>query len=138
MRGRDHVPLPCGPFDAPLLRYTAMVNGFDTLFITKLVVLDQLAEIPVCVGYRLCGADIDEMYLAEAAERTRAAVAGRMTKATLKAGKAGRARSGRSNGAGERGCADSVVEAPGRFDRSRRRQRPRQRGRSWRRPGDRR
>jgi adenylosuccinate synthase len=54
-------PRRCGWFDAPLLRYTAMVNGFDTLFITKLDVLDQLAEIPVCVGYRLCGADIDEM-----------------------------------------------------------------------------
>jgi adenylosuccinate synthase len=54
-------PRRCGWFDVPLLRYTAMVNGFDTLMITKLDVLDQLAEIPVCVGYRLCGADIHEM-----------------------------------------------------------------------------
>ena len=38
--------------------YTAMVNGFDTLMITKLDVLDQLEEIPVCVGYRLHGAEI--------------------------------------------------------------------------------
>ena len=44
-----------------LLKYTAMVNGFDTLVITKLDVLDQLEEIPVCVGYRLCGKAIDEM-----------------------------------------------------------------------------
>lgn len=44
-------PRRCGWFDVPLLRYTAMVNGFDTLVITKLDVLDHLDEIPVCVGY---------------------------------------------------------------------------------------
>jgi adenylosuccinate synthase len=54
-------PRRCGWFDVPLLRYTAMVNGFDTLMITKLDVLDQLEEIPVCVSYRLCGADVTEM-----------------------------------------------------------------------------
>jgi len=54
-------PRRCGWFDAPLLRYTAMVNGFDTLMITKLDVLDHLDEIPVCVGYKLCGAEIQEM-----------------------------------------------------------------------------
>jgi adenylosuccinate synthase len=54
-------PRRCGWFDVPLLRYTAMVNGFDTLLITKLDVLDQLTEIPVCVGYRLCGAEVTEM-----------------------------------------------------------------------------
>jgi adenylosuccinate synthase len=54
-------PRRCGWFDAPLLRYTAMVNGFDTLLITKLDVLDQLEHIPVCVGYRLCGKEITEM-----------------------------------------------------------------------------
>ncbi|MEO5925430.1 MAG: adenylosuccinate synthase [Bryobacteraceae bacterium] len=54
-------PRRCGWFDAPLLRYTAMVNGFDTLMITKLDVLDTLEEIPVCVGYKLRGQDITEM-----------------------------------------------------------------------------
>ena len=54
-------PRRCGWFDAPLLRYTAMVNGFDTLMITKLDVLDHLEEIPVCVGYRLCGKSVTEM-----------------------------------------------------------------------------
>jgi adenylosuccinate synthase len=54
-------PRRCGWFDAPLLRYTAMVNGFDTLMITKLDVLDSLGEIPVCVGYKLRGEDIHEM-----------------------------------------------------------------------------
>ena len=54
-------PRRCGWFDAPLLRYTAMVNGFDSLMITKLDVLDHLQEIPVCTGYRLRGAEVSEM-----------------------------------------------------------------------------
>jgi len=54
-------PRRCGWFDVPLLRYTTIVNGFDTLVITKLDVLDQLEEIPVCTGYRLCGKDVTEM-----------------------------------------------------------------------------
>lgn len=54
-------PRRCGWFDGPLLRYTAMVNGFDTLVITKLDVLDTLDEIPVCVGYKLKGEEIREM-----------------------------------------------------------------------------
>jgi len=48
-------PRRCGWFDIPLLRYTGMVNGFDSLMITKLDVLDQLSEIPVCTGYRVEG-----------------------------------------------------------------------------------
>jgi adenylosuccinate synthase len=54
-------PRRCGWFDVPLLRYTAMVNGFDSLFITKLDVLDQLAKIPVCVGYWLDGKEVEDM-----------------------------------------------------------------------------
>ena len=54
-------PRRCGWFDVPLLRYTASVNGIDSLLITKLDVLDELAEIPVCVGYRLRGSEITEM-----------------------------------------------------------------------------
>ncbi len=45
-------PRRCGWFDVPLLKYTAMVNGFDTLVMTKLDVLDELKEIPVCTGYK--------------------------------------------------------------------------------------
>src|SRR5581483_1898226 len=54
-------PRRCGWFDAPLLRYTAMLNGFDSIVVTKLDVLDGLAEVPVCVGYRLRGRDIADM-----------------------------------------------------------------------------
>ncbi len=54
-------PRRCGWFDVPLLRYTAMINGFDSLVITKLDVLDGFAEIPVCTSYRLCGKETTEM-----------------------------------------------------------------------------
>jgi adenylosuccinate synthase len=54
-------PRRCGWFDVPLLRYTALVNGFDSLIMTKLDVLDELDEIPVCVGYRLNGREVTEM-----------------------------------------------------------------------------
>jgi len=50
-------PRRCGWFDAPLLRYTAAINGFDSIVVTKLDVLDEFATIPVCVGYR-CGTQV--------------------------------------------------------------------------------
>jgi len=54
-------PRRCGWFDAPLLRYTAEVNGFDSLVVTKLDVLDEFDNIPVCVGYRSGGREVAEM-----------------------------------------------------------------------------
>jgi adenylosuccinate synthase len=54
-------PRRCGWFDVPLLQYTSMLNGFDSLAVTKLDVLDHLEEIPVCVAYRLGGKQISEM-----------------------------------------------------------------------------
>jgi adenylosuccinate synthase len=54
-------PRRCGWFDVPLLRYTATVNGFDSLMVTKLDVLDELESIPVCVGYRVDGRQTCEM-----------------------------------------------------------------------------
>ena len=54
-------PRRCGWFDAPLLRYTAAVNGFDSMVITKLDVLDMLDEIPVCTGYRINGEIAESM-----------------------------------------------------------------------------
>jgi len=54
-------PRRCGWFDVPLLRYTSMLNGFDSLSITKLDVLDQMELIPVCVGYRQGGVPIEAM-----------------------------------------------------------------------------
>jgi adenylosuccinate synthase len=48
-------PRRCGWLDLPLLRYAGMINGTSWLVVTKLDVLDELAEIPVCVGYRING-----------------------------------------------------------------------------------
>jgi len=54
-------PRRCGWFDVPLLRYTADINGFDSIVVTKLDVLDEFETIPVCVGYRLGGRELSEM-----------------------------------------------------------------------------
>jgi adenylosuccinate synthase len=54
-------PRRCGWFDVPLLRYTAAVNGFDSIVITKLDVLDEFDRIQVCTGYRLGGQVVSEM-----------------------------------------------------------------------------
>ena len=54
-------PRRCGWFDVPLLRYTATINGFDSIVITKLDVLDDFEEIPVCTGYKLDGTEICTM-----------------------------------------------------------------------------
>jgi adenylosuccinate synthase len=54
-------PRRCGWFDVPLLRYTAAINGFDSLVITKLDVLDDLDSIPVCTGYRSGTREVVEM-----------------------------------------------------------------------------
>jgi adenylosuccinate synthase len=54
-------PRRCGWFDIPLLRYSAALNGFETMVLTKLDVLDELPEIPVCVGYKIDGMSTPEM-----------------------------------------------------------------------------
>lgn len=54
-------PRRCGWFDVPLLRYTAAINGFDSIVVTKLDVLDEFMTIPVCVGYRIGGKELAEM-----------------------------------------------------------------------------
>jgi adenylosuccinate synthase len=54
-------PRRCGWLDIPLLRYSNQVNGAEWLVITKLDVLDTLAEIPICVGYEIDGRITDEI-----------------------------------------------------------------------------
>jgi adenylosuccinate synthase len=48
-------PRRCGWFDVPVARYSARVNHLDALVITKLDILDTLAEIPVGVEYEYQG-----------------------------------------------------------------------------------
>ena len=52
-------PRRCGWFDAVATRYAAELNGFDSIALTKLDVLDTLDEIKVCVGYEMNGKRID-------------------------------------------------------------------------------
>ena len=37
------------------LRYSNMINGTEWLVVTKMDVMDECAEIPVCTGYRING-----------------------------------------------------------------------------------
>jgi adenylosuccinate synthase len=45
-------PRRCGWFDSVVVRYSVRVNGFDTLALTKLDVLDEQAEVKICTAYR--------------------------------------------------------------------------------------
>ena len=54
-------PRRCGWLDIPLLRYSNQVNSAEWLVVTKLDVLDELAEIPICVGYEIGGRVTDEI-----------------------------------------------------------------------------
>jgi adenylosuccinate synthase len=54
-------PRRCGWLDLPLLRYSVMINGISWLVVTKLDVLDELTEIPVCVGYERDGKEMAEI-----------------------------------------------------------------------------
>jgi adenylosuccinate synthase len=63
-RGREYGastgrPRRCGWFDAFATRYAAEINGFTSVALTKLDVLDALDEIKVCTGYRLDGRLLD-------------------------------------------------------------------------------
>lgn len=44
-------PRRCGWLDTALLRFTAQLNGFSEIALTKLDVLDTLPVIKICVGY---------------------------------------------------------------------------------------
>ena len=62
----------CGWLDLPVLRYSSMINGLDSLIVTKLDVLDELEEIPVCTSYELDGSALPELPpLADRLERVR-------------------------------------------------------------------
>ncbi len=52
-------PRRCGWFDLPALRRTVQLNGVGGLCVTKLDVLDGLAEIRLCTGYDFNGRMVD-------------------------------------------------------------------------------
>jgi adenylosuccinate synthase len=53
-------PRRCGWFDGPAARYASMINGLDSIAITKIDVLDAFAEIPFCVDYKYKGSVLTE------------------------------------------------------------------------------
>ena len=54
-------PRRTGWLDLPLLRYSNMINGTGWLVVTKLAVLDDQAEIPVCVSYKIDGKETQQI-----------------------------------------------------------------------------
>jgi adenylosuccinate synthase len=54
-------PRRCGWLDLVVLRYAVMLNGIDSLVVTKLDVFDTQPEIQVCTGYRYKGSPLTEM-----------------------------------------------------------------------------
>src|SRR5213080_806489 len=65
-RGREYGastgrPRRCGWFDAFATRYAAQINGFTSVALTKLDVLDALETIKVCVGYKLDGRECESL-----------------------------------------------------------------------------
>jgi adenylosuccinate synthase len=63
-RGREYGsvtkrPRRCGWFDSVATRYAAELNGFNSIALTKLDVLDELDEIKVCTSYRINGETVD-------------------------------------------------------------------------------
>jgi adenylosuccinate synthase len=54
-------PRRCGWFDAALVRFSAQLNGFTDIALTKLDVLDQLPTLKIGVGYKPRGTHDDAM-----------------------------------------------------------------------------
>lgn len=60
-----------GWLDIPVLKYTNLINGFDTLALCKIDKLDNLPEIKICVAYELDGEVIDYFPNTEELERVK-------------------------------------------------------------------
>jgi adenylosuccinate synthase len=54
-------PRRTGWFDAVVARTAVELSGAQAVAITKLDVLDDLAEIPICIGYKLAGKSISDV-----------------------------------------------------------------------------
>jgi adenylosuccinate synthase len=52
-------PRRCGWFDAVASKFTRSVNGFNSIALTRLDILDTLPLIKICTGYKLNGKLID-------------------------------------------------------------------------------
>ena len=54
-------PRRCGWFDAVEAKYSAQINGFTEITLTKLDILDHFDKIKVCTGYECGGEQTDRM-----------------------------------------------------------------------------
>jgi adenylosuccinate synthase len=52
-------PRRCGWFDAVAARLSARINGFDSVAITRLDVLDKLPRLKICTNYKINGETIE-------------------------------------------------------------------------------
>jgi adenylosuccinate synthase len=52
-------PRRCGWFDAVAGRHAVQVNGFDSIALTRLDILDPFEQLRICTGYELDGEQID-------------------------------------------------------------------------------
>ncbi len=61
-------PRRCGWFDAALVRQAIKVGGIEGLALTKLDVLDGMAELKICVGYEIAGQRCNHLPAAQGAQ----------------------------------------------------------------------
>jgi adenylosuccinate synthase len=61
-------PRRCGWFDAAMVRQAVKVGGIQGLALTKLDVLDGLAELRICTGYEIGGAHFAYLPAAQGAQ----------------------------------------------------------------------
>ncbi|MFN0121578.1 MAG: adenylosuccinate synthetase, partial [Blastocatellia bacterium] len=54
-------PRRTGWFDAVVARYAVMINGLQSMALTKLDVLDDLDELKICIAYRIDGRETDQI-----------------------------------------------------------------------------
>ncbi len=52
-------PRRCGWFDAVAARFSIRINGFNSLAVTRLDVLDNMPQIRICTEYKLDGKTVD-------------------------------------------------------------------------------
>jgi adenylosuccinate synthase len=67
-------PRRCGWFDAAMVRQAVKVAGIQGLVLTKLDVLDGLAELKICTGYRIGGKVVNHLPAGMAAQAAAEAV----------------------------------------------------------------
>ncbi|MCR5794708.1 MAG: adenylosuccinate synthase [Solobacterium sp.] len=70
-------PRRCGWLDLPVVRQAVRINGLTDIALTKLDILSEFDEIPVCIGYNISGkfrdsipASLEDYYIAEPVYKT--------------------------------------------------------------------